>query len=55
MNQDIIQPQRRAGAGYARDLDLLTLAALTGAGLSVGGCVPYCVDNGDGTMDCLIG
>lgn len=38
MNQDTIQPQRRSGRASRATRVLLALAALTAAGLSLGGC-----------------
>ena len=38
MNQDVIQPKRRAGSVARVFRVLLTVAALTGAGLSLAGC-----------------
>jgi len=38
MNQDVIQPQRRPGRVSRTIRLLLTVAALAGAGLSLGAC-----------------
>ena len=38
MNPDITQPQRRAGRASRAIRVLLTVAALTAVGLSLGGC-----------------
>lgn len=48
MNQDIIRPQRRAGSVSRVIRVLVTIAALTGVGLSLGACTTcYMDENGD--------
>lgn len=53
MNQDIIQPKRRSGRVARTIRVLLTIAALTGAGLSLGGCYgQFCGYDNNGEVYC---